>query len=145
MTVERLTAAQLSSVAELERLCFSEPWSESSLALLLTDAAIGVVCLMDGRVVAYGGMLLAPGEGQILNIATHPSARRQGAARAVIDYLLTEAKAAECTSVVLEVRASNAAAIALYEASGFKVAGRRKNFYRAPVEDAFVMLKDDLV
>ena len=140
MTVERLTAAQLSSVAELEKLCFSEPWSENALALLLTDAAIGAVCLMDDRVVAYGGMLLAPGEGQILNIATHPLARRQGAARAVIDYLLTEAKAAACTSVVLEVRASNAAAIALYTSHGFAAAGIRKRFYRNPTEDAFVML-----
>ena len=141
MQIERLTRAQLSAVAEIERLCFAEPWSEKALELLLTEAALGMVAVEEGEVLAYGGMLLAPGEGQITNIATHPTARRRGAARQVLETLLAEAWSRDCEQVSLEVRASNLPAIALYETAGFTVAGRRRNFYRAPTEDALVMLR----
>ncbi|MBQ5661420.1 MAG: ribosomal protein S18-alanine N-acetyltransferase [Clostridia bacterium] len=130
----------LCAVAELERLCFSEPWSEKALELLLTDGAVGLVCLLDGCVAAYGGMLLAPGEGQITNIATHPDFRRRGLGRALLRALLTVAKEKGCEQVALEVRASNEAAIRMYAEAGFSTAGRRRGFYRDPREDALVML-----
>ena len=130
----------LGAVAELERLCFSEPWSEKALELLLTDGAVGLVCLLDGRVAAYGGMLLVPGEGQITNIATHPDFRRRGLGRALLRALRTVAKERGCEQVALEVRASNEAAIRMYAEAGFSTAGRRRGFYRDPREDALVML-----
>lgn len=141
MRIERMTTVFLAAVAELERLCFSDPWSENALGLLLEEErAVGVVCLEADRVIAYGGMLIAPDEGQITNIATHPDARRRGAGRAVLRALLAAATERGLLQVSLEVRASHAAAIALYESEGFFVAGRRKNFYRAPTEDGLVML-----
>ena len=136
-----LAEEHLSEVAELERLCFSEPWSEKSLTLLLGDMALGVVCVLDGRVLAYGGMLLAPDEGQITNVAVHPSCRRCGYGRAVTEALLQSAQERELEQVALEVRASNQPAIALYQAFGFEVLGTRKRFYRLPTEDALVMVK----
>ena len=136
-----LAEEHLSEVAELERLCFSEPWSEKSLTLLLGDMALGVVCVLDGRVLAYGGMLLAPDEGQITNVAVHPSCRRCGYGRAVTEALLQSAQERELEQVALEVRASNQPAIALYQAFGFEVLGTRKRFYRQPTEDALVMVK----
>ena len=131
----------LADVAELERLCFSEPWSEASLALLLTDAAVGYVCELDGRAVAYVGMMLAYDEGQITNVAVHPDARRQGMGRALMETAAREARARGLLQIALEVRASNQAAISLYERDGYAIAGRRPRFYRNPTEDAFVMIK----
>lgn len=137
-----LTAEHLSAVAELERLCFSEPWSENALAFLLGDSALGLIALNDeGIALAYGGMLIAPDEGQITNIAVHPSVRRQGAGRAVLDELIRQASARGLSQISLEVRASNRAAIALYEGAGFFKAGVRRGFYRRPTEDGIVMLR----
>lgn len=137
----RIERTHLSEVAELEALCFSEPWSEKSLELLLGETATGFVCVREGRVLAYGGMLIVPDEGQITNVAVHPDARRGGLGRAIVDAMIDEARARGLEQISLEVRVSNLAAIALYERAGFTVEGRRKGFYRRPVEDALVMLK----
>lgn len=136
-----IKADHLSDVAELERLCFSTPWSESALGLLLTEAAIGFVCLNDGRAVAYGGMMLAPDEGQITNVAVHPDHRRRGLGACLMERLAKEAKQRALSQIALEVRASNTAAIALYEGTGYAIAGRRPHFYSNPREDALVMIK----
>lgn len=140
-TVVRMTREHLSAAAELERLCFHEPWSEKSLELLLGDAAVGFVCLRDGLVIAYGGMLWAPDEGQVTNVAVHPDARRCGCGRKLLAALTEAAQARGAEQISLEVRASNGAAIALYESDGYETVGRRKNFYRNPREDALVMVK----
>ena len=139
--VERLSREHLGAVVEIERLCFSEPWSANALELLLSPEAEGFVALSNGQVAAYGGMLWAPDEGQITNVAVHPDHRREGLGRAVLDALLLEAERHGAVQVSLEVRESNEAAIALYTHAGFTVAGRRKRFYRNPAEDALVMLK----
>ena len=136
-----LTQSHLAEVAEIERLCFSEPWSEKALELLLGELGVGVVCIRNGSVVAYGGMMLAPDEGQITNIAVRPSCRRQGLGRAVTEALVQLAQTRKLEQIALEVRASNEAAIALYRGLGFEKVGRRKNFYRQPTEDALVMIK----
>lgn len=140
MRIEIMRPTHVAAVAELEKICFSEPWSENALGLLLSQNAVGVVCVVEGVVAAYGGMLWAVDEGQITNIAVLPAFRRRGCGKAVLQALMQLAKEKNCTSVSLEVRASNAAAIALYEQADFFVAGRRKHFYRAPTEDALVML-----
>lgn len=139
MTVEKLTAVHLSEVAELESLCFADPWSEKALELLLTDGAYGAVCLADGRVMAYGGILWAPDEGQITNIATHPDARRRGMGAAVLEHLIEEARSRGCEQLSLEARVSNIPAILLYERYGFLKMGLRRGFYKHPTEDAYVM------
>ena len=140
MKIVKIGAEHLRAVAELERLSFSEPWSEGALSLLLTDSAFGVVCIAEDRVVAYGGALRALDEAQITNIAVHPDKRRMGYGRAVLRGLLEEGKRQGCTQFSLEVRVSNLGAIALYEREGFFRAVLRKGFYRDPREDAAVML-----
>ncbi len=136
-----LAEEHLEEVALLESLCFSEPWSIASLRYLLSEAACGVAALSpSGTVVGYGGMLIAPDEGQITNVAVHPSHRRRGVGRAVTEGLAEEARRRGLPSLSLEVRASNLPAVALYEGLGFAVAGRRRNFYRHPTEDALVMI-----
>lgn len=138
---ERIDESALDGVAELEKLCFGSPWSRESLKLLTNEGiGTGVVCRKDGIVCAYGGMLVAVDEGQITNIATHPDYRRQGYGKAVVEALIKYAKNNRLESISLEVRASNKAAIDLYAALGFKVEGKRKDFYTMPREDALVMI-----
>ncbi len=131
----------LSDVAELERLCFSNPWSEDALGLLLSDAALGLVVMQNGRAVAYVGMMQVLDEGQVTNVAVHPDHRRRGLGARLLEGLDKEARARALAEIVLEVRVSNAAAIALYERSGYLTAGTRRGFYTNPREDALVMVK----
>ena len=140
ITILRMEREHLSGVAELERLCFSSPWSEQALELLLRqDEAIGFVAVQNGAVLAYGGMLMTPFDAQITNVAVHPDARRRGLGRQIFAALLKEASARALESLTLEVRASNLPAIALYESMGLVCLGKRKRFYTAPIEDALVM------
>ena len=139
MIIRTLTAAHLNEVAELEKVCFADPWSEKALELLITDGAYGAVCLAEERVVAYGGVLWAPDEGQITNIATHPNCRRCGMGAAILEDLVKKAKERNCEQLSLEVRVSNFPAIALYERYGFVKMGLRRGFYKHPTEDAYVM------
>ena len=141
-TVVPLSRAQLAGVSELERLCFSAPWSEQSLAIYLTDGFARVAVGPSGQVLAYGGLMPAADEGEIINLAVHPDARRQGLGGAVLDALLTEADRRGLRRVALEVRVSNLGAIALYRSRGFAVAGTRRRFYKAPTEDAYTMIKE---
>lgn len=134
--------SHLEGCAALEKLCFHEPWSAKSLELLCNDG-IGVGYLLtdnaSGTVAAYGGMLITVDEGQVTNIAVHPDFRRRGMGDAIVKALLRHAKSAHLASVSLEVRVSNAAAIALYKRNGFNEVGRRKGFYTKPSEDAVIM------
>ena len=142
MTAEELRREHLSAVAEIEAECFAEPWSERALELLLTEQAFGAVCVKEGRVVAYGGVFWAPDEGQITNIAVREDCRRCGCGGAILKELKRAALTSGCIQLSLEVRASNQAAVALYERHGFAIAGIRKRFYKNPCEDALVMLCD---
>ena len=132
-------------VAALEQICFAVPWSLAALeSELRNPLAIYFVGLERGEVAGYAGMHGICGEGHITNIAVAPDMRRRGVARALLDALLAHAHEHEFTLLTLEVRASNAAAVALYEAAGFYVAGRRKQYYDNPREDALIMTCDVL-
>lgn len=131
----------LLQLAELERLCFSTPCGEAALRLLLGTEAYGVVLLEEETAVAYGGLFWGVEEGQVLNLAVAPQARRKGYGRRIMEVLLAEASGRGCTQLSLEVRVSNTPAIALYRQLGFEAAGRRKHFYTHPTEDALVMLR----
>ena len=141
--IERLTSDKFCEVAELERLCFSLPWSEKSLELLLDGKNVGFVVIdkATGRVAAYGGMIAVLDEGQITNIATHPEYRRRGLGQSVLHALVEYATETGLNIISLEVRESNVAAISLYEKLGFLTAGVRKNFYTSPRENGIVMTK----
>ena len=100
---------------------------------------IFLVAERDGAAVGYVGCQTVLDEGYITNVAVSPDCRRQGVARALLDELKARAVQAGLSFVTLEVRASNAPAIALYEGAGFVRVGVRKNFYTAPTEDAVLM------
>ena len=128
----------LAALAEIERACFHAPWSEQMLREEL-GRGIFLVAEQAGETVGYVGCQTVLDEGYITNVAVDPACRRQGIARALIDALQSRAAAAGLAFVTLEVRASNAAAIALYEKVGFVPVGTRRNFYTAPTEDAVLM------
>ena len=143
MSIEILQVCrkQLPEIAVLESVCFAEPWSEKALELFLGDRATAFAAVENDRVLGYIGMLLAPGEGQILNLAVFPEKRGRGIAKGLVARLIAEAQAHGLESLSLEVRVSNTPAIGLYESFGFWKAGLRKHFYRHPAEDALVMVK----
>lgn len=141
MDIVRLDLEHIPHVAEIERLCFSSPWSEKSLELLAGNGGVGFVAVCDDTVIAYGGMMTVLDEGQVTNIATHPDFRRKGAAKRVTEALIEHGRENGIDAIYLEVRKSNLAAITLYEGCGFLAIGERKKFYSDPTEDAVLMKK----
>ncbi len=145
-TVRVVTEDDISAIAHMEALCFSEPWSEAALLETLRGENVYLFCAeCMGAVVSYAGLYVAPpmdgfaGEGSITNIATLPEFRGRGYAGAVLSALLDAAASVGAEDIFLEVRVSNTPAIRLYEKYGFETVGTRKNFYRQPREDALVM------
>ncbi|MBR0283532.1 MAG: ribosomal protein S18-alanine N-acetyltransferase [Oscillibacter sp.] len=141
--IEPMTAEHLDEVAELERLCFSDPWSRNLLAeALKNDLSAYLVALDDaGRVAGYAGLTVVLDEGSIDNIAVRPEYRRRGVSAQLLEVFLNFAQGNRLAFLTLEVRASNYAAIALYGSRGFRAVGRRKNYYEHPPEDALIMTR----
>ena len=138
-----MTYDHVSQVAQLEKLCFSSPWSENSVASELNNPLAFWLVAMEGDTLAgYVGSQSVMGEADMMNVAVHPDFRRRGIARHLVEALVAGLKERDCHSLTLEVRASNAPAIALYEALGFLEVGRRRNYYRAPKEDALILRKE---
>ena len=136
-----MSREHLSAVAEIEQISFSDPWSVESLELMLGEQAMGLVALEDGRVLGYVGMMCVLDEGQIINVATHPDARRRGVGRSLMMAIEQSAKQRGIVFLSLEVRESNAAARSLYSSLGWVECGIRKNFYSKPTENACIMTK----
>lgn len=136
-----MTNEQLPQVAALEQLCFpADPWSEEVFRAALENPSASVLLAQgeDGAVLGYAVLSVVLDEGNLDNIAAAPNARRQGVADALLNTL-TGFGRDNLSRLMLEVRASNAPAIALYEKHGFAAVGRRKNYYDAPKEDAVLM------
>ena len=143
MTIERMTAAHVSQVAHIETLCFNDPWSEKSVASELNNKlAHWIVCVEGDTVLGYVGTQTVLDETDMMNIAVHPDHRRKHIADKLMESLVADLKAMGSHSLTLEVRASNAPAIALYERWGFAEVGRRRNYYRNPREDALILRKE---
>ena len=143
ITIEPMTQATVSEVAQLEVLCFSDPWSERSVVSELENPlSLWLVAREEEQVVGYIGSQSVLGESDMMNVAVHPDARRRGIGEALIHALVEALKARGNHCLTLEVRASNAPAIALYEKLGFKEIGRRRNYYRNPKEDALILRKE---
>lgn len=133
----------MKQIAELEKLCFNDPWSENSIASELNNRlSLWLVAVEDDLVVGYVGSQTVLGETDMMNIATHPDYRKQGIGTALINELITELKNRNSHSLMLEVRVSNDPAISVYQKMGFTEVGRRRNYYRNPREDALILRKE---
>ena len=142
MEIVKMDAGHVAPIAELEKICFSDPWSENSIAYELTSRlSYWLVAVEDGQVVGYIGSQSVLGEADMMNVAVHPDHRRKGIAEALVLALSRDLKERDNVCLTLEVRASNDPAIALYEKLGFSQVGLRKNYYRNPKEDALILRK----
>lgn len=135
-----VSAEHITQIEEIERKCFSRPWTVGQLRSQMRDVQHEfIAAVSDGRVLGYVGLMYVLDEGYISNVAVHPDARRQGIGDTLIDALAAKAAELELAFLTLEVRESNAPAIALYAKHGFHPVGKRKNYYDAPKEDAVLM------
>ena len=138
-----MNASHITQVAALEAICFSDPWSEKSVASELTNPLSYWLVAVEGETGAgYVGAQTVLEETDMMNIAVHPDYRRQGLAERLVDSLVAGLQEKGSRCLTLEVRQSNAPAIGLYEKKGFSQIGLRKNYYRNPKEHALILRKE---
>ncbi len=140
-TIVPVTADHLDQMEEIERLCFSDPWSRRLLSELLENEAAATLAAVgeDGTVLGYAGIQVVLDEGYVNNVAVRPEYRQQGVASQLLEVFRRFGEGQGLAFLTLEVRDSNQAARALYARHGFVEAGRRKNYYQHPKEDAIIM------
>ena len=143
MRIETMNSSHVDQIAQLEKLCFSDPWSANSIASELDNKlAFWLVATEVDRVAGYIGSQTVMDETDMMNVAVHPDFRRKGIAEALVNALVENLQKMGSRCLTLEVRASNVPAITLYEKLGFSEIGRRKNYYRNPREDALILRKE---
>jgi len=166
ITVRPAIESDTEAVAAIEAACFSEPWSSKAFDDVLyredvvflvaeirsdKEAETGAGEMMPEENVGTSGtsviagyvcMYMAADEGEITNVAVAGDSRGAGIGSALLDNLTDRAKEHGIEKIFLEVRESNAPAIALYTKYDFEQNGLRKNFYRNPTENAILMVKD---
>lgn len=142
------TPRDLVAVVAIEQMSFSDPWTYDALATVLRLPHARFFVAEEGggiaaRLVGYVVALVMSDEGEIADLAVHPASRRNRVGALLLERAEEEAVRCGVRAMFLEVRDSNEAALALYRSRGFEVVGRRRGYYRLPVEDALV-LKHDL-
>lgn len=141
--IETMKEDHVPYIAQLEKVCFSDPWSEASIAYELTNPLSLWLVAMDGDdLVGYVGSQSVLDGADMMNIAIAPSHRRQGIAYRLVDALIVQLKQKGVRMLLLEVRVSNEPARALYEDLGFTVVGKRPGYYSNPKEDALILRKE---
>lgn len=141
--IRELESKDVAGIAELEKICFSDPWSESSIASELHNPlSCWLVAVEENRVVGYVGSQTVLDGSDMMNIAVAPDFRRMGIAQALVSKLISLLKKRNSRCLILEVRVSNLPAITLYEKNGFTQIGRRRNYYHNPKEDALILRKE---
>ena len=142
MEIVKMNETHVAQIAALEKMCFSDPWSGNSIATELNSRlSYWLVAVENGQVLGYIGSQSVLGESDMMNVAVHPDHRKKGIAQALITALSQGLKEWGNVCLTLEVRASNAPAIALYDKLGFTQVGRRPNYYHNPKEDALILRK----
>lgn len=139
-----MDTSHINGVYELSKACFSIPWSLDSISYEIENPLAKYVIAQDlstNEVVGFAGVWIVAGEGDITNIAVHPSYRKQGIASQLLSKLLELCKDNNCNDITLEVRVSNTPAQNLYTKFGFVNEGIRKKYYSDNGEDAIIMWK----
>ncbi|MBR5021913.1 MAG: ribosomal protein S18-alanine N-acetyltransferase [Oscillospiraceae bacterium] len=143
MIIRKMNLGDVSAIAELERLCFSDPWSENSIASEVANPlSYWLVAEVDGVVAGYVGSQTVLDASDMMNLAVSPDYRRQGIGQALVEALVEYLRENKVIALLLEVRVSNAPAIALYKSLGFELVGCRPKYYHNPREDALILRKE---
>ncbi len=143
MKIVPMNESHVAQVAALEKSCFSDPWSERSIASELNNPLSCWLVALEGEVVAgYVGSQTVLDETDMMNIAVREDFRRMGVATKLVLALMEALKARGSRRLTLEVRVSNKSAQRLYAHLGFTQVGRRKNYYFHPREDGIILRKE---
>ena len=136
----RLSEKEAAAAAEIEKLCFSHPWSEATMiSEMKSPFADFIGAFSEGELAGYiGGRTIAE-ETEIFNVAVAPKFRRNGIGKALIEKFIETVREKETEAIYLEVRTSNLGAINLYERAGFVFCGIRRDYYDDPKENAILM------
>ena len=138
--IKRLSEENSAAVAEIEKLCFSTPWSEATISSEIKSGFSDFFgAFSEEKLAGYIGGRTIAGETEVFNVAVSPEFRRKGIAKALIEKFVETVREKETQVIFLEVRASNLPAIALYEKNGFVFCGIRKDYYSDPKENALLM------
>jgi len=141
LEIRRLGPEHLDQILAIENVSFSHPWSRESYLYELKQNRLSHYygCFSGEELLAYAGLWLIIDEGHIANVAVKPEYRGQGLGELLMRRVIADCLFRQIRWMTLEVRESNAAARSLYTKLGFGVAGRRKNYYTLPAEDALIM------
>ena len=142
LKIREMLESDVMDVARIEQENFSMPWSEQDFRdMLYAPDKKYLVADYNGRVIGGAGIHNILGEAEITNVSILKEFRNRGYAKELLDALLKQGIKMGACSFTLEVRESNAAAIALYRSRGFVTEVVRKNFYEKPRENALIMWK----
>jgi ribosomal-protein-alanine N-acetyltransferase len=151
VVLRRAVAADLPALAAIEQACSSSPWTEAQIAEEMGAAPGGVLVIEaapgpegSSGPCAYCAFRVVLDEAHVMNLAVAPHARRRGLGRRLLSCALRVAARAGARVALLELRAGNEGALALYESFGFRRVSRRREYYRQPVEDALVLVLEGL-
>ena len=135
--------SHIAQIAALEKLCFTDPWSENSVRSELSNPlSLWLVAEEDGKVIGYVGSQSVPPEADVMNLAVAPDHRKRGIGRKLMTELIAELRNSGITALFLEVRVGNMPAQNLYRSLGFAEVGRRPKYYVNPTEDALILRKE---
>jgi ribosomal-protein-alanine N-acetyltransferase len=142
LNIERMIEDDLAEVLRVEKESFSDPWTrECFLEDLYKDFTFPAVAKIAEKLVGYICVWKITDELQIANLAVDSLFRKRGIAHRLLQWVIEYALNTNCRTISLDVRVSNSTASELYRKFGFEGVGRRKNYYRYPVEDAIIMEK----
>ena len=143
MIIRKMKREDVPAIAELEKLCFSDPWSENSVASELDNPlSYWLVAEDNGKIAGYVGSQSVLDAADMMNLAVSPDYRQQGVGQALVNELVQHLQQENVIALLLEVRVSNTPAISLYEKLGFVQVGRRPKYYHNPREDALILRKE---
>ncbi len=139
----KMQSADIPVITDLEKRFFSTPWSVSALENVLENTAeTFLVATKENDTVGYLGFMQGFESADILTVCIDPSYRGRGYGQALLRFSLDQMQKDGVEKVFLEVRQSNTPARSMYEKAGFAYLNKRINYYKDPIEDAFVMVKE---
>ncbi len=143
ITIRRMAEGDLDVVSAIEKEVFQDPWTMSAFKTdLNNNMAWPIVAEFENKIVGYSNIYIVAGEVQIGNFAVAPGFRKRGVGKRMMNEIFEKANENKCRTVFLEVRESNLPAMELYKSYGFNSAGKRKDYYSNPRENAIIMVKE---
>lgn len=143
MRLVKMQPEHVAAVAEMERQCFSDPWSEKSVASELDNPlSLWLIAEADGVVAGYVGSQTVLDSADMMNLAVSQDFRRQGIGEQLVNCLTDALREKGVKTLLLEVRISNEPAKQLYQKLGFEIVGKRPRYYEKPREDALILRKE---